>query len=111
MHEIPSLKYKYGDLEPYFDEPTMRLHHLKHHQAYVDKLNAALEPIPDLVNKPVEELLRDLSKVPDAVRQAVINHGGGHYNHSFFWTILAPTGSPRGEAGSEPREQTITALD
>lgn len=104
MHEIPSLNYKYSDLEPYIDEETMRLHHTKHHQAYVDKLNAALETYPDLAKLSVEELLSNLDKVPEAIRQAVINHGGGHYNHSFFWSILSPN-------GGQPAEKTITALE
>ncbi len=106
MHEIPSLTYKYGDLEPYFDEETMRLHHTKHHQAYVDKLNAALEAYPDLAKEPVENLLKDLERVPEAIRTAVRNHGGGHYNHSLFWQMLAPA-----SAKSTPRERTLGKLD
>lgn len=106
MHEIPSLNYKYSDLEPYIDEETMRVHHTKHHQAYVDKLNAALEPFPDLAQEPIENLLRDLSKVPETIRQTVINNGGGHYNHSLFWQVIGPAA-----VSGEPREQTITALD
>jgi Fe-Mn family superoxide dismutase len=104
MHEIPSLKYKYSDLEPYVDEETMRLHHTKHHQAYVDKLNTALEAYPDLAQLSVEELLRDVSKIPEAIRQTVINNGGGHYNHSFFWEVI-------GTNGAGPQERTITAFE
>jgi Fe-Mn family superoxide dismutase len=106
MHQVPSLPYKYSDLEPYIDEETMKIHHTKHHQAYVDKLNAALEKYPDLTQKPVEELLRDLNAVPEDIRQVVRNHGGGHYNHSLFWEMLAPADSK-----NTPREATITLLD
>lgn len=90
MHTLPQLKYEYNALEPYFDEATMRLHHLKHHQTYIDKLNAALEAFPELQAKSLEELLKDLTVVPEAIRAAVRNHGGGHWNHSFFWQILKP---------------------
>lgn len=104
MSELPSLKFKYGDLEPFIDEATMRLHHLKHHQGYVDKLNAALEAYPDLAARPVADLLRDLDQVPEAIRPAVRNQGGGHDNHSRFWEMLhAP--------GLQPGEKTIGALD
>ena len=87
-HTLPKLSYEYNALEPYIDEQTMKLHHGKHHQTYVDKLNAALEGHPDLQNKPVEELIKDLNKVPESIRTAVRNHGGGHLNHSFFWQLL-----------------------
>jgi len=93
MHFLPRLPYDYNALEPYLDEATMRLHHGKHHQSYIDKLNAALEKFPELQNKKLEELLGDLAAVPEAIRQAVRNHGGGHWNHSFFWNILAPINS------------------
>lgn len=92
-HTLPSLPYEYSALEPYIDAQTMEIHHTKHHQAYIDKLNAALEAHPDLAEKPVEELLKDLDAVPEAIRTAVRNHGGGHYNHSVFWTLLTPTKS------------------
>lgn len=104
MHEISSLKYKYSDLEPYIDEETMRIHHTKHHQTYVDKLNAALESYPDLAKLPVEELLRDVSKIPEVIRSAVINNGGGHFNHSFFWNSISPN-------SGQPLEQTITLIE
>lgn len=104
MYEISSLKYKYSDLEPHLNEETMRIHHTKHHQTYVDKLNAALEPYPDLAKLSVGELLSDLTKVPEAIRQAVINNGGGHFNHSFFWEIIGPN-------GGKPLEQTVTLID
>ncbi len=87
-HTLPELGYDYNALEPYFDEATMKIHHTKHHQTYVDKLNAALEKYPDLQEKTVEELLKDLTKIPEDIRNAVRNHGGGHYNHSLFWTTL-----------------------
>lgn len=93
MHTLPILPYEYNALEPFIDEATMRLHHTKHHQAYIDKLNAALADYPELLNKTVEELLIDLNNLPEAVRLAVRNHGGGHANHSLFWQLLAPAGS------------------
>jgi superoxide dismutase, Fe-Mn family len=88
MHTLPSLPYDYAALEPYIDEATMRLHHTKHHQTYIDKLNAALESEPSLAERPLADLLRNLDLVPEAIRTAVRNHGGGHWNHSFFWQIL-----------------------
>ena len=88
LHKLPELPYAYDALEPYFDKKTMEIHHTKHHQTYVDKLNAALEGHTELQNKAVEELLRDLQAVPENIRTAVRNHGGGHFNHSFFWPML-----------------------
>jgi Fe-Mn family superoxide dismutase len=88
LHKLPELSYAYDALEPYFDKQTMEIHYTKHHQTYVDKLNAALESHQDLQNKGVEDLLRDLESVPDSIRTAVRNHGGGHFNHSFFWPML-----------------------
>ena len=88
MFKLPELGYEYSALEPYFDKETMMLHHTKHHQAYIDKLNAALEKHLGLRNKKVSELLKDLNKVPEDIRTAVRNHGGGHFNHSFFWKTL-----------------------
>ncbi len=87
-HELPKLPYKYDALEPYIDAKTMEIHYTKHHQAYVDKLNAALEKYPELQKKKVEELLKDLNKIPKNIRTAVRNHGGGHVNHSLFWELL-----------------------
>lgn len=87
-HELPKLGYEYDALEPYIDARTMEIHLTKHHQAYIDKLNAALEKHPELSEKKVEELLEDLSKIPDDIRTAVRNHGGGHFNHSMFWKLL-----------------------
>ena len=98
MHALPPLPYAYDALEPYVDEPTMRLHHLKHHQAYIDKLNATLEKYPELAEKSTGELLRNLDSVPEAIRTAVRNHGGGHWNHSFFWKILTPASPNQGLA-------------
>jgi Fe-Mn family superoxide dismutase len=88
LHKLPELSYAYDALEPYFDKQTMEIHYTKHHQTYVDKLNAALEGHEDLQNKGVEDLLKDLAAVPDSIRTAVKNHGGGHFNHSFFWPML-----------------------
>ncbi|MBX4205373.1 MAG: superoxide dismutase [Candidatus Doudnabacteria bacterium] len=91
-HELPKLPYAYDALEPYIDATTMEIHHTKHHQAYIDKLNAALEKYPDLQGRPVEELLLnfDSLKVDDADRTAIRNHGGGHSNHSLFWKYIDP---------------------
>ncbi|MGE0407126.1 MAG: superoxide dismutase [Candidatus Korobacteraceae bacterium] len=91
-HEVPPLPYDYNGLEPHIDEQTMRLHHDKHHAAYVTNLNAALEKAPELQGKSVEELLRNISSVPEAIRTAVQNNGGGHYNHTMFWNIMKPNG-------------------
>ncbi|MGD9205435.1 MAG: superoxide dismutase [Desulfobacterales bacterium] len=87
-HTLPALPYAYNALEPYFDEQTMQIHHTKHHQTYVDKLNAALEGCANLQNKSAEELISDLNAIPEMIRTAVRNHGGGHANHSFFWPLL-----------------------
>ncbi len=88
MHTLPNLGYEYNSLEPYIDEQTMRIHHTKHHQTYIDKLNAALEKHPELQKKSAEELIKDLNKIPEDIRTQVRNHGGGHVNHSFFWPLL-----------------------
>ena len=88
LHKLPELSYAYDALEPYIDKQTMEIHHTKHHQTYVDKLNAAIEGHKDIQNKMVEDLLRDLNAVPESIRTAVRNHGGGHFNHSFFWPML-----------------------
>ncbi len=98
---IDPLPYGYDALDPYINKRTMELHHDKHHQAYCDKFNAALEGHADLQNKSAEELLRGLSSLPDAVRGAVQNHGGGYVNHAMFWQIMGPNagGTPSGELG------------
>jgi Fe-Mn family superoxide dismutase len=90
---LPPLPYDYKALEPTIDEQTMRLHHDKHHAAYVNNLNAALEPHPDLQKKSIEELLTSLDKVPEAIRTKVRNNGGGHANHTIFWEMMAPGGA------------------
>jgi superoxide dismutase, Fe-Mn family len=87
-HELMKLPYAYNALEPYIDETTMKLHHDKHHQTYVDKLNAALEPYAGLQKLKIEELLKDLSKIPEAGRNSIKNHGGGVLNHNMWWLIL-----------------------
>jgi Fe-Mn family superoxide dismutase len=98
MYTLPDLPYDYDALEPYIDAQTMELHHSKHHQTYIDKLNAALEG-SEWANKPVEEVLQNLEALPAEKRTAVQNNGGGHYNHSLFWQWMAPGagGLPSGE--------------
>ncbi|MGH9898878.1 MAG: superoxide dismutase [Pyrinomonadaceae bacterium] len=91
-HKLPSLAYDAAALEPYIDTQTMQLHHGKHHQAYVDNLNKALEQSPDLQSKSAIELIKDLANIPEAIRAAVRNNGGGHVNHTMFWTIMKPSG-------------------
>jgi Fe-Mn family superoxide dismutase len=100
-YEVPPLPYDYNALEPTIDEQTMRLHHDKHHQAYVDKANGALDGT-DLEGKPIEEILKDLSQVPEDKRGVVRNNGGGHYNHSLFWESMGPGkgGAPAGDLGA-----------
>lgn len=97
-HELSPLPYPYNALEPHIDEMTMRIHHDKHHAAYVTNLNAALEKHPDLQKKPVEALLAGISTVPEDIRTAVRNNGGGHVNHTMFWQIMGPSagGQPAG---------------
>ena len=97
--ELPQLPYPYDALEPHIDAKTMEIHYTKHHQGYVNKLNAALEGHPDLQGKTVEELLSDLNAIPDAIRTAVRNNGGGHANHTLFWSIMGPEGG--GEPGGD----------
>jgi Fe-Mn family superoxide dismutase len=97
MHTLQQLLYPYNALEPYIDEQTMRIHHDKHHQAYVDNLNKALETGPELQKLTVEQLLRDLNKLPENIRTPVRNHGGGVWNHNFFWQLLKKdAGEPKG---------------
>ena len=111
-HELPKLPYAYDALEPYIDAKTMELHHTKHHQTYVDKLNAALEKYPELQGRPVEELLMDLAnlKVDEADRTAIRNHGGGHFNHTLFWKILDPSNT-KDELLSKEIISTFGSLD
>src|SRR5579862_6723787 len=89
---LPPLPYDYAALEPHIDEQTMRLHHDKHHAAYVTNLNAAIEKHPELGGKSAEELLKNLTGVPEDIRAAVRNNGGGHVNHTMFWRIMKPQG-------------------
>lgn len=91
MYTLPPLPFDYSDLEPWLDTETMKLHHDKHHQAYVDNLNKALEGQPDLLKLDVSELVTKLDKVPENIRPKVRNNGGGHFNHSLFWNLLSPT--------------------
>ena len=100
-YEVPALPYDYAALEPHIDEQTMRIHHDKHHQAYVDKANAALEGT-EWADTPVEEVLKDLSKLPADIQGPVRNNGGGHANHSLFWTVMGPDGGgqPDGDIGA-----------
>lgn len=99
MFTLPDLPYEYNALEPVISEEIMRLHHTKHHQAYVDKLNAAVAQVPELAGRSIIELMKSLDQIPESVRTAIRNQGGGHYNHSLFWTIMAPdgTGGPAGK--------------
>lgn len=92
-HQLPALPYEFNALEPYIDEQTMRIHHGKHHQTYVDKLNAVLERHPNLQEKDLIDIMRELDSlsIPQADKTALKNHGGGHLNHSFFWEIMDPT--------------------
>jgi Fe-Mn family superoxide dismutase len=89
---LPPLPYDYSVLEPHIDTQTMQIHHDKHHAAYVNNLNAALESHANLQNQSIEDILRNIKEVPEAVRQAVINNGGGHANHTMFWEIMGPNG-------------------
>ena len=99
MFTLPDLPYDFNALEPYIDARTMEIHHGKHHQAYIDNLNKALEKAPALQGKTLEEIVADLDSAPGEVRTAIRNHGGGHYNHSLFWKIMSANGSgqPEGE--------------
>lgn len=100
-YELPQLPYAYDALEPWIDARTMEIHHTKHHQTYVNKLNEALATVgPEIADKPLEELLRTIDEVPESIRTTVRNHGGGHANHSFFWTVMAP------HAGGAPDEKS-----
>src|SRR5262249_36713640 len=95
-YSLPALPYPTNALEPHIDARTMEIHHTKHHQAYINNVNAALESQPALASKSVEELIRNLAAVPESIRTTVRNNGGGHANHSMFWTIMGPGG------GGEP---------
>ncbi len=101
-HVLPQLPYAFDALEPYIDAKTLEIHHGKHHATYVANFNAALEGLDALADKPVEELLKNLSLIPEAKRQAIINHGGGHANHAIFWLVMGPNkgGLPAGDLAS-----------
>lgn len=103
-YTLPDLPYAYNALEPHIDARTMEIHHTKHHQAYITNVNKALEGHPDLAAKSICDLMKDLSAVPESIRTAVRNNGGGHWNHSFFWTIMKPNG------GGEPTGDLAAAI-
>lgn len=105
MHSLPTLPYAFTALEPHIDARTMEIHYTKHHQAYVDNLNKALEKHPELAEKSVEELVADIDTVPQDIRAAVRNHGGGHLNHTMFWQMMAPN------AGGKPSGKLLEALE
>jgi superoxide dismutase, Fe-Mn family len=104
-HELPPLPYGYDALEPHIDARTMEIHHTKHHQGYVNNLNTALEKHPELQKKSVEDLLKDLNSIPEDIRTAVRNNGGGHANHSMFWPIMSSDG------GGEPKGELPDAIN
>lgn len=110
-YTLPDLNYSYDALEPHFDARTMEIHHTKHHNAYITKVNGAIDGY-DLANQSIEALISDLTTVPDAIRGAVRNNGGGHANHSFFWNILSPNGggTPTG-ALAEAIESELGGFD
>jgi len=105
MFELEKLPYAYDALEPFIDAKTMEIHHSKHHQTYVNKLNEALAKYPELEGKSLEELLSDLNKIPEDIRKAVQNHGGGTYNHNLFWKIMSP--NPQ----KEPSKPLLDAIN
>ena len=102
--ELPPLPYDFSALEPHIDARTMEIHHDRHHGTYVNNLNGAIQKHPELEGKTVEDLLGDLSSVPDDIRTVVRNNGGGHYNHSIFWQIMSPDG------GGEPSGEVAEAI-
>jgi len=105
-HQLPPLPYDFAALEPHIDAQTMQIHHGKHHQAYVNNLNAALEKHPDLQGRSAEDLIRNLSAVPEDIRTAVRNNGGGHVNHTMFWKLMSPKG---GDSPTGPVTNAINA--
>ena len=109
--EVPPLPYAYDALEPHIDDQTMHLHHDKHHQAYVTNLNAAIENHPELAGKSPEELIKDLGSIPEDIKAAVRNNGGGHVNHSMFWEIMGPGGGEPTGALAEAITTTFGSLD
>ena len=111
-YELPPLSYPFNALEPHIDAKTMEIHHDKHHQAYITNANNALKDHPDLAAKPVDELIADLSQVPESIRTVVRNNAGGHSNHSFFWKIIGPNagGAPKGKL-AEAINSTFGSFD
>src|SRR4051794_40724161 len=110
-HTLPSLPYATNALEPSIDTMTMEIHHGRHHKAYVDNLNKALESQAALSQKPIEQLLREINQVPENIRQAVINNGGGHANHTMFWEIMGPGGGQPGGALAQEINATFGSFD
>ncbi len=104
MYQLPSLPYNYNALEPYIDAQTIEIHYNEHHQAYTDNFNAALEKHPELFNIPVTELLKDYEKIPEDIRTAVRNQGGGYYNHLLFWDLMSPL-------KTEPAKELLDAFN
>ncbi len=104
-HELPPLPYAADALAPHIDAQTMEIHHTKHHQTYITKLNGALEGHPDLANKAVDDLIADLASIPEDIRGAVRNNGGGHSNHTLFWQVMGPNG------GGVPNGNVANAID
>lgn len=110
-HTLPPLPYGYDALEPSIDSKTMEIHHTKHHQAYITKLNEALGKHPELIEKTIEELVADLDMVPEDIRSAVRSHGGGHLNHSLFWELMTPGGSKLSGALEEAIKKTFGSVE
>jgi Fe-Mn family superoxide dismutase len=108
---LPQLPYAFDALEPHIDSMTMQIHHGKHHQTYVNNLNAAIEKAPELAGKSLDALLRGIDKVPEAVRTAVRNNGGGHWNHSMFWLIMSPGGGKPTGALADAIQDSFGGLD
>lgn len=111
MFTLPNLPYGYDSLEPVIDAKTMEIHHMKHHQAYVDNLNKALEKHPELANRNLDELITDLNSVPEDIRIAVRNNGGGHFNHSLFWNLMTPGGKMIGGELAKKIEASFESFD
>ena len=104
MYRLPELEYSYDALGAYISKDIMMLHHSKHHQTYVDKLNAAIDQAPELKGQPLEQLLSNIGQLPESVQVAIRNHGGGHYNHSLFWQFMSPVG------GGEPTSELLNKI-
>ena len=108
---LPQLPYAFDALEPHIDATTMQIHHGKHHQTYVNNLNAAIEKSPDLANKSIDDLMRGIADVPEAVRTAVRNNGGGHWNHTMFWEIMSPNGGAPTGALADAIQDSFDGLE